>query len=194
MATASATAREIAQGTPSWRVALSGRWHERAMYVFLAVTIAHWMEHLFQAFQIYYLGMPLPQARGALGYVWPWLVSSEWLHYGYAVFMVVGLALLASGLAGRAKTWWTIALAIQVWHLFEHSLLLVQAQSGIFLFGANAPTSILQVVVRRPELHLFYNAIVTIPMTIGMLYHLFPNRSERAQATCTCAVGRAAAE
>ena len=36
------------------------------------------------------------------------------------------------------------------------------------LFGAKVPTSILQLVFPRVELHLFYNVVVFIPMVIAM--------------------------
>ncbi len=32
---------------------LNTRWHERALQVFMFVVLAHWAEHLVQAYQIY---------------------------------------------------------------------------------------------------------------------------------------------
>jgi hypothetical protein len=49
------------------------------------------------------------------------------------------------------------------------------------------PTSLLQLVLPRVELHLFYNSVVFLPMVIAMVYHLRPSRAEAAMATCTCA-------
>jgi methionine-rich copper-binding protein CopC len=131
------------------------------------------------------LGLPRPQARGVLGEPFPWLISSEWLHYGYALLMIAGLFLLRPGFAGRAVSWWTVALVIQFWHHFEH-LLLVQAQTGQYLAGAAVPTSVLQLVFPRVELHLFYNSVVFIPMVIAMYLHLRPNEWELAQMQCGC--------
>ena len=37
------------------------------------------------------LGWPVPQALGALGLVYPWLVKSEVMHYGYALIMLAGI-------------------------------------------------------------------------------------------------------
>ena len=54
------------------------------------------LKHLFQAFQIYALGWPVPEARGMLGYYYPWLITSETLHYGYALVMLAGLWLFRS--------------------------------------------------------------------------------------------------
>ena len=115
------------------------------------------------------------------------VVTSEWLHYGYAVVMLVLLALLRPGFVGRARTWWTVALAIQFWHHIEHLLLLVQAQTGHFLFGRPVPTSFAQLFLPRVELHLFYNSIVFLPMIVAMYLHLRPNRAEAREAACGCA-------
>ena len=73
---------------------LNGPWHERALWVYLAIVLVHWVERIFQAAQIWILGMPRPEALGALGYVFPWLVKSEVMHFTYAVLMFVGLVLL----------------------------------------------------------------------------------------------------
>lgn len=55
-------------------------WPRRQLQVFVAIVLAHWVEHLGQAFEIYVLGMKVPEARGGLGLIWPWLVSSEAIH------------------------------------------------------------------------------------------------------------------
>jgi hypothetical protein len=167
--------------------ALNGRYHRVALRAFLVVVLAHWSEHLVQAYQIWVLGWPRPKARGLLGQAYPWLVTSEWLHYGYALVMLVALILLRPGFAGRARTWWTVALAIQFWHHVEHLLLLIQAQTAHPFFGKPVPTSVLQLLVPRVELHLFYNSVVFIPMMIAVYLHLRPNTTERRLAACDCA-------
>jgi hypothetical protein len=157
------------------------------MNVFMFVVLAHWAEHLTQAFQIYVLGRPIPQSRGVLGQFFPWLVKSEWLHYGYALVMLIGLWLLRKAFVGRARAWWMVAFAIQFWHHFEHLLLFIQAQTHRNFFGKPVPTSILQLAIPRVELHLFYNTVVFLPMVIAVYLHLRPNAAERARAICTCA-------
>ncbi|WP_283136109.1 hypothetical protein [Rhizohabitans arisaemae] len=169
-------------------LALNERHHKVALGVYLVIVVAHWAEHLAQAVQIYVLGWPLPEARGVLGVPIPWLVTSEWMHYGYALIMLVGLLLLRPGFTGRARTWWNVSLGIQVWHHLEHLILLVQALAGANLLGRPAPTSIIQLIVPRVELHLFYNALVFAPMVVAMLLHRRPRESERTAARCTCAV------
>ncbi|MEJ3748493.1 hypothetical protein WEI85_35070 [Actinomycetes bacterium KLBMP 9797] len=152
----------------------------------MAVVLAHWAEHLAQAYQIWVLGWSRPEARGVLGVWIPWLVASEWLHYGYALVMVIGLALLRPGFVGRARTWWTVALVIQFWHHIEHLLLLIQAQTHQMFFGGTAPTSVAQLVFPRVELHLLYNSIVFIPMVIAVYRHLRPSDKELRAMMCSC--------
>jgi hypothetical protein len=166
--------------------ALNGRYHRLGLNLFMVVVAAHWAEHLVQAYQIWVLGWPRPKAGGVLGLWMPWLVSSEVLHYGYAIVMLVALAILRPGFAGRARTWWTIALAIQFWHHIEHLLLFLQAQIGHNLFGSAVPVSLLQLVFPRVELHLFYNSVVFIPMVVAMYLHLRPNHDEWAAMPCHC--------
>lgn len=166
---------------------LNGERHRFALGIFMVVVLAHWAEHLAQAVQIYVLGVPRPAAGGVLGSVLPWLVHSEALHYGYALVMLVGLAALRPGFVGRARTWWTVALVIQVWHHFEHLLLLVQVVTGANLAGRPVPTSVLQLAVPRVELHLFYNAVVFVPMVVAMILHRKPSADERALTRCQCA-------
>ena len=176
----------IHQDRTSFLSALNGRYHKLSLNVFLVIVLAHWGEHLVQAFQIWGLGWPRPKARGVLGMPFPWLVSAEWLHYAYAIVMLVGFVVLRHGFHGRSRSWWNAALGIQVWHHFEHLLLLLQALTGLYLLGRPVPTSIAQLLLPRVELHLFYNAVVFVPMVYAMYLHLRPTRAERAVTTCSC--------
>jgi hypothetical protein len=162
--------------------------HERALQLFMVIVLAHWAEHLLQAFQIYGLGWPVPEARGALGYFYPWLVKSEVLHYSYALIMLAGLFVLRRGFTGiEDRRWWTVALVIQFWHHIEHALLQTQAILGYNFFGSPVPTSIAQLWLPRVELHLFYNTIVFIPMVIAMYHHMFPPAAATLRQQCSCA-------
>jgi hypothetical protein len=173
---------------------LNGRHHELALRLFMVIVLAHWGEHLFQAFQIYVLGWPVPQALGMLGLVWPWLIRSELLHWAYAFVMLVGIWALRPGFTGtKDRWWWNVSLAIQFFHHVEHFLLLVQAMVGHNLMGRPVPTSLIQLWIPRVELHLFYNTIVFVPMVIGMYYHLFPPSEEHATFRCACAWHRGTA-
>jgi hypothetical protein len=165
---------------------LNTKYHKPALMVFLFVVLAHWAEHIAQAIQIYALGWARPKAGGLLGLAYPWLIRSEWLHYGFAVVMLVAFVVLRHGFVGRARTWWMTALWVQTWHHFEHLLLLVQAMTGTNMLGKPVPTSVAQLVFPRVELHLFYNSVVFIPMVVAMVRHLRPNATERKQMHCGC--------
>jgi hypothetical protein len=167
---------------------LNGKWHERALQLFLAVVLAHWAEHLAQAFQIYALHWPVSQSRGVLGLWFPWLVTSESLHYGYAIIMLIGLWIFRSGFVGSSYRWWMVSFWIQFWHHFEHLLLQAQAIAGHNLFGSPVPISIVQLWIPRVELHLIYNTLVFIPMVIAMYKHMVPSPKERAMMVCSCAI------
>ena len=178
-----------AGATPGSFVArLNGEQHELALRIFMFIVLAHWAEHLLQATQIYVLGWPVPQARGVLGYFFPWMIKSETLHYGYALVMVIGLWMLRKGFTGTLDhRWWMIAFGIQFFHHIEHALLQAQALLGMNLFGRPVPTSLAQLWVPRVELHFFYNTIVFVPMVIAMYYHLCPPAQEEVKARCSCA-------
>lgn len=168
---------------------LNGVWHERALWLYALIVILHWMEHIVQAYQIFVLKMPRPASLGLLGMAFPWLVQTETLHFGYALFMLVGLFLLRPGFHGRSRLWWTIALVCQSWHFVEHSLLQLQAILGTHFFGLAVNASLLQIWFPRVELHLFYNTIVTLPMIVAIFYHLYPPLQEVAAhnvASCSC--------
>lgn len=42
---------------------LNSVWRERALQIFMAIVLAHWAEHLFQAYQIYVMGWLRPKLR-----------------------------------------------------------------------------------------------------------------------------------
>ncbi len=164
---------------------LNGTWHEKALWIYLAIVVLHWVEHLAQAYQIWILGMPRKESLGALGYVWPAIVKNETMHWTYAFLMIVGLFLLLPGFAGASRKWWMASLVIQTWHFIEHSALFIQASVGSNLFGSEVPISFVQVWFPRPELHLFYNAAVFLPMVVAMILHArHPSQSAIA---CSCA-------
>jgi hypothetical protein len=166
---------------------LNTQWHKPALLTFMAIVILHWGEHIFQAYQVYVMHWPRPKALGMLGLLYPWLVKSETLHYGYALVMLVGLWVLRKGFTGVSHTWWMVSFGIQFWHHIEHAVLLYQATTHHYWFHATMPTSFLQIWIPRVELHLFYNTIVFIPMVVAMYYHMFPPVGEVQHAKCTCA-------
>lgn len=184
-----ATIASEARPRPDLISKLNGSQHYNAMVFYLTVVAAHWLEHGVQAVQVFVLGWKRPEALGLLGSVSPFLVKSELLHYGYALFMLTGLIMLRRAFTGTARRWWNVALVIQIWHHMEHLLLLGQATIGRNLFGQEKPVSVIQLVVPRIELHLLYNMLVLIPLLIAVSLHWFrrDGEQERWGPTCSCA-------
>lgn len=133
------------------------------MKIFGALMIAHWLEHLFQAYQVYVMHMDRACALGMLGMKYPWLIRTESLHFGFALFTFVGIIYAGWHYfeSKFATKMWALGLVTAAWHLFEHVLLFSQAVSHSYLFGRSQPISIIQLIVPRIELHLFYNSIIT---------------------------------
>jgi hypothetical protein len=152
------------------------------LYGLATVSVIHAFEHIFQMFQIHSMHMSRAEAGGLLGYWYPWLMKSELLHFSYALFMLIGLVVLYPGFAGRSRNWWATALLIQVWHCFEHTLLLYQASTENYLFGGTVPTSVLQLVIPKAELHFFYTSLVLIPMGFAMMFYQYqPQQHDNTQ-------------
>jgi hypothetical protein len=164
---------------------LNSVWHRRALNLFMIVVLGHWAEHLAQAYQVYVLHWPRPKAGGFLGLFYPWLVSTEIMHYGYAIVMLIGIWTLRRGFSGTSRKWWTIALVIQFWHHLEHAVLQWQALTHHYWIGSPVPVSFVQMLLPkfRIEIHLFYNAIVFIPMMVAISI-LATKRHQKHIKTC----------
>lgn len=185
MATTHAPAKALRP--PSLLRQLNTTWHERALWIYTAVVLLHWLEHLAQAYQIWLLNMARPESLGAIGLVFPWLVNTELMHFGFAVFMLAGLFILAPGFSGSAAKWWLASLLIQSWHFVEHALLQGQVGAGTNLFHSDIPMSVFQQWIPRAELHLLYNLAVFIPMVVAMVLHVRP-RKDADDDACSCAM------
>jgi hypothetical protein len=175
--------------------ALNGRWHKRAMQIFMLVILIHLSEHIAQIIQLWVLGWTRKESMGLLGLAYPWMMKSESLHYAHALFMLVGLAVLRPAIVvSPARLWWDVSFVIQFWHHLEHALLFGQAIIKNNFADFAAPVSIAQLVAQyfsgqpfagqpwlpRIELHLFYNLIVLFPMLIALYYHRFPPQKREA--------------
>ncbi len=166
----------------------NGAKHYRALVVYLAVVVAHWLEHAAQAVQVYVFDVPRAKAGGLLGLLLPSVVSSEMLHWAYAAYMLGGFMALRRAMVGESRFWWDLAYAIQAWHFLEHTLLLSQAVTGWRLAGRHDPTSLLQLIVPRVETHLIYNILVLIPLLTALGLHWFrADGRTTIAAPCTCA-------
>jgi hypothetical protein len=143
------------------------------MKLFLSIVVLHFGEHIAQLVELYVLKMPRPECLGLLGIAYPYAMRSEWLHYAYALFMLVGLYYFKD--LARSWRWWRTTLWLQHYHHFEHLLLLIQFLIGINLFNSAVPCSIGQIWFKRIELHFIYNLMVIIPML--MAFYPLPKKT-----------------
>lgn len=134
------------------------------MTTLIIISIAHFIEHVAQILEVYLFNIPREKALGILGMLYPWLMKSETLHYVLALYMLVAIYWYSDRFRGKARKYWNFAFWSQTWHHFEHLLLIAQATTGYYLFGANKPTSVGQLFVSKIELHFFYNLIIFILM------------------------------
>ncbi|WP_051304115.1 hypothetical protein [Calidithermus chliarophilus] len=157
---------------------LNGKHHRLALVLFMVVATAHFLEHVCQITQIHVLGWPAKQAGGILGLLLPQLAASEVLHSSWNTLQLAGLLLLQPGFRGRGRafTFWTAAIAVQIWHWLEHALLQAQYLSGYYLFGKAKQTSVLELFFPRADLHFTYNLLVFTPTVIALVLYLLERR------------------
>lgn len=132
--------------------------------IFIAIVIIHFLEHVVQLYQLYILDWPRPQCLGLLSLNFPWLMTSEWLHYLFAYVMLWGLIEFKD--KALNKKWWNTAKYLQYYHYLEHMILLLQMMRGI-PFAERI--SIGGLFFPRMELHFFYNLMIIIPMMLALI-------------------------
>lgn len=132
--------------------------------IFISIVIIHFIEHLTQLYQLYILQWARPECLGLISLRYPWLMRSEWLHYSFALYMVIGLTYF--GYKANNKKWWRTSLVLQHYHYIEHLILLSQALIGIPMIER---ISLGSFIMPRLELHFFYNLMVLIPMLLGVM-------------------------
>jgi len=159
---------------------LSERWFRRLLILYLVLIVGHFAEHVLQLFQAAVLAWPRAEAGGLLGLWTPQLLTNESLHFSYNLMQLLGLLVLSYHVTARARTWWRIAIIVQLWHFFEHFLLQSQWLTGIFLFNAAKQMGIGELLVPRLELHFIYNALVFVPTIIGVYLYVRDELNKRA--------------
>jgi len=146
----------------TWRVA--GAW--LALYVVLAVSqTGHVMEHVVQVAQLRVLGLSGQHAHGVFG-----ALDIEWVHFTWNAWVLAAVVVLLTGRASNRWLW--IAAPLAGWHLVEHTFLIATylatgaaGSPGLLAMGGLLGNGL---PVARPELHLFYNVLETIPLLIGL--------------------------
>jgi hypothetical protein len=150
---------------------VNGKHYSKYLFAFNLIVLSHFAEHITQMIQVYLLHWERKQSMGLLGLACPVLMRSETLHYGHALFMLIGLYLLGFSVVGKAKWWWDLSTKLAFYHHIEHFIILSQVIAHYNLFNSPTPTSIVQAMgVPRIELHFFYNLMVLVPMLVGLYF------------------------
>lgn len=143
--------------------------HTRMLWLYVALVFGQWLDYLTQVYQVYILGWQLKAVSGLFGLWFPDLVEAEVLHFGYNLLLFVGIFLLRNGFRGHARTYWNLMMAVQTWHLMEHTLLQLQQLTRQYPFDATEPTGMLQLWIPRVELHFLYILAVLVLMSIAII-------------------------
>jgi hypothetical protein len=166
---------------------INGPWHGRALLILFAPILFHMFEHAFQAVQVFVLHVDRADALGLIGMWMPELIRGEMLHFSIAAYTLAVICFTGGPAVGMSRKFGLIAVAVQSWHLFEHSLLIFQRATDHFFFGASEPTSLVQLLIPRVELHFMYNSVVFSAIVIALLLHAYPPRGEGGRSRCGCA-------
>jgi len=115
---------------------LNGPWHKRALQIFMVIVLAHWAEHLVQAYQVYALKWPMHDARGVLGQARTWwlaaLVIQFWHHIEHALLQ--GQVIVGHTLFGAAQPTSIIQLFVPrlELHLIYNTIVFVPMIIGMY--------------------------------------------------------------
>ena len=138
-----------------------------ALFYALVVTqTAHFLEHVAQMVQIHVLGLNGADARGIFG-----ALDIEWVHFIWNTWVLLAVLVLLSRFGSNRWLWLTAVLS--GWHEAEHAYIFsiylatdVPGTPGLLshggVLGGGLPVS-------RPDLHVVYNLIETVPLVPGFL-------------------------
>lgn len=152
--------------------------HDRILVFYMFIVLFHFIEHILQIIQFFFLGYTRSMAGGLLGEQFPDLLTNETLHFGYNLLLLLGIIVLFRGFKGNAQLWWMVAGMLQGWHFFEHAILQWQYVTGNYWFGADRQTSVLENFIPRIELHFMYNTVVTFAILVAVGLHLYQRHQE----------------
>lgn len=141
-----------------------------ALFYLLVITQGgHVIEHVAQILQIHVLGLPLREARGIFG-----ALDVEWVHFVWNTWVLIAVVLLL--VRFRTNPWLVATAVIAGWHELEHVFLiatyLTTGQQGTPGLLARGGLIVGGTPLRRPELHMLYNAVETAPLLLAFAYQL----------------------
>lgn len=135
------------------------------------VQSLHFTEHVIEVVQVHVFHDPLNQAQAIFGQF-----NVEWVHFTGDTALSIGTLLLLTRY--RYNPWLYVAAFFQVAHQAEHSYLIfnhvfyhvTQGAPGLLASPGGAIDG--GVGLNRPDLHLIYNTLFTIPFVLALVYQV----------------------
>ncbi|MDP3727514.1 MAG: hypothetical protein Q8R35_02645 [bacterium] len=172
--------RELPPSHPSARIGENtSQWMAFAFAAAVAYQVLHWIEHLAQFYQHWWLGISLLQAHGII-----FFFDLEWNHFTFntlywigliVVFFGAGLHRAASPARGRPLVFWGFILggiALQSYHEVEHFAKIYQHLT----VGCEPCPGILGYYLDGVYLHFALNTLVLIFPLAAFLQYGFLSR------------------
>jgi hypothetical protein len=139
----------------------------------LGVQAAHFVEHIIQLIQVYALRIPETRALGALGAVFAFHGTEEWMHLAFNVSLLTALLWFQPFVRHQLGAWSRpyraylfLGVGVEMWHVIEHLVV----TGNMLANGGGCPCpGILDRVVPETILHLGYNAAALTGLAIGTI-------------------------
>lgn len=150
--------------------------HRRAVGILagiLGVQAAHFVEHIIQLVQVYALRMPETRALGALGALFAFHGTEEWLHLIFNVALLTALLWFQPFVRHQNGAWSRpyrsylfLGVGGEMWHVIEH---LVVTGNMIANGGGCPCPGILDRIVPENILHFGYNVVALTGLAAGTI-------------------------
>lgn len=134
------------------------------------VQTVHFTEHVIEVVQVHFFHTPLKQALAIFGEL-----NVEWVHFTGDTALSIGTLLLLTKYYRNGWLW--VATFFQIVHQSEHSFLIynyvfnhVDPGAPGMLADGGAIGGGLPLI--RPDLHLIYNTLYTVPLALAFIYQL----------------------
>jgi hypothetical protein len=135
--------------------------------------LGHFGEHLGQMAQIHLQGAAPPAAHGAVG-----ALDIEWVHFLWNAWVLLGVAILMNHF--RTNRWLWATAVIGAWHFAEHVVIMIAfwntgkpGDPGLLAKGGDIGGGL---SIIRPDLHFFYNLLMTVPLMAAFFWQLRQSR------------------
>lgn len=135
------------------------------------VQTLHFTEHVIEVVQVHVFHDPLSKALAIFG-----SFNVEWVHFTGDTALTIGTLLLLTRY--RYNPWLYVAVVFQIAHQAEHSYLIF---NHVFMNVVTGAPGLLAspggaigggVGLNRPDLHLIYNTLYTVPFVLALVYQL----------------------